>query len=876
MPGVQSSASDIDVDLGRLFGSLARRWKRILFVALVATALALAFAWLATPQYRAETRILIETRESVFTRPQGGAEDDRPLLDEEGITSQVEVIGSTDFLKQVALKLDLSSLPEFDEAADMSLLLRMLVVVGLKTDPNEIPPEERVLKAFREKLTIYRVEKSRVIVIEMSSEDPKLAAEIPNALADAYIAGQGAAKLESNSEATDWLEPEIANLSRRVKEAEGRVASFRAQSDLLIGQNNSVLATQQLSELSTELSRVRANRGAAEANASSVRAMLESGASLDALPEVLSSPLIQRLRERQVQLKADIADLSTTLLENHPRLRALRSQLADLDRQIRTEAQNVLKALSSEASAAQLREKQLLADLNTLKAESARAGEEEVELRALEREANAQRSLLESYLARYREASSRRDGNYLPADARIFSRATVPSEPYYPKPLPIAGAAFVGSLLVMAIITLLQELFSGRAMRPAAGSRLEAEPAVVADEPVVIDAVASETPAEPVAAAVTHDLPISTAAEPDTVVVGPVPALDPVVDVSPVAATQAEIAMVEAAAPSDEAAAVEFVETVEVEPKPALAEEIQAEPVAAQPFVAQPEPIRHEPLPEMRVERQSFSDAWERHKRTMDAARYDEPEQTADATPATPAVEDEIEDQPVMRNPFARRKLMPAPDAPEVEPIVEPAVAQSALGEVGIHRAAEMLIAGGATRAIFVSPEGDEGAATAVMVSREVADAGLRVLLIDLTASGAASRPMLDSVSYPGITNLLASEAQFTEVIHVDHYSECHVMPVGTADPMRAMKAADRLPVIMGSLTEAYDVVVVECGASDAEGIRRLVADGTEIMVSAIEPDDETTATAEALMARGYGRVMLVSPDANGSPDAPVPGRSAA
>src|SRR4029453_3821060 len=96
--------------------------------------------------------------------------------------------------------------------------------------------------------------------------------------------------------------------------------------------------------------------------------------------------------------------------------------------------------------------------------------EEEVELRALEREANAQRELLESYLARYREASSRKDGNYLPADARIFSRAIVPSEPYFPKPVPIAGAAFVGSLLVMAIVTLLQELFSGRAMRPAAGS----------------------------------------------------------------------------------------------------------------------------------------------------------------------------------------------------------------------------------------------------------------------------------------------------------------------------------------------------------------------------------------------------------------------
>ena len=162
------------------------------------------------------------------------------------------------------------------------------------------------------------------------------------------------------------------------------------------------------------------------------------------------------------------------------------------------------------------------------------------------------------------------------------------------------------------------------------------------------------------------------------------------------------------------------------------------------------------------------------------------------------------------------------------------------------------------------------------MVAREVADAGLRVLLIDLTASGAASRPMLDGVSYPGITNLLASEAQFTDAIHTDHYSDCHVMPVGTANPARAMRAADRLPIIMESLTTAYDVVVVECGPADAESIRRLVADGTEIMVSVIEPDDEVAAAAEALKAGGYRRIMLVTPADYQSPNAPVPGRSAA
>ncbi|WP_394891349.1 GumC family protein [Mesorhizobium sp. AaZ16] len=718
MSGVQSTASDIDIDLGRLFSSLARNWLRTLTVALAATALAFVIAWSATPHYQAETRILIETRESVFTRPESSGENERPILDEEGVTSQVEVISSTDILKQVAKKLDLASRLEFDPAAGMSLAGRLLVIAGLKSDPAEVPPEERVLKAFREKLLVYRVEKSRVIVIEFSSEDPRLAAEVPNAIADAYLAVSRDAKLQSNSAATDWLEPEIADLGRRVKEAEARVAEFRSQSDLLVGQNNSVLATQQLSELSTELSRVRAARGAAEATAQAVRAALDSGGSLDAFPEVLSSSLVQRLREREAQLRADIADLSTTLLDNHPRIRALKSQLADLDRQIRTEAENILKGLSAEATTAQARERQLVADLNTLKAESSRAGEEEVELRALEREAAAQRELLESYLARYREASSRRDGNYLPADARVFSRAIMPSEPYFPKTLPIVIAAFVASLMIMAVITLLQELFSGRAMRPASGARF-----------APVEQVAMPAPAERV--------------------------------------------------------------------------EVAAE--------------RTEPLP-----------------------------------------------------PVARES------EPEPKPELKPIPATSGLGEIDIEHAAEKLIAGGATRALFISPEGDEAAATAVLVAREVADAGLRVLLLDLTASGAASRPMLDSRRLAGITNLLASEAQFTDVIHPDHYSDCHVIPVGTADPVRAMRAADRLPIILESLTTAYDVVIVECGPADADSIRRLVTEDTEILVSVLSPADEVLAARDDLEAGGYGSLTLVTPEGSVSPMSPVPGRSAA
>lgn len=735
---VQSAAADVDVDLRQLFASLARNWLRILVVTLVVTGLAFAFASLATRHYKAQTQVEIVPRESVYTRPPSNNDTDKPILDEQGIATQVQIISSNEILKQVAEKLGLEKLPEFDDALDMSPLSRALVLFGLKSDPMEIPAEERVLKKMHEKLNVYGVEKTRIIAIEFSSENRKLAAKIPDAIAAAYIAGQGAAKRESNNAAADFLAPEIADLQQQVRVAEDKVADYRAQSDLLMGGNNSVLATQQLSELSSELMRVRANRASAQATADSVRKALQGGGSLDAVPEVLSSDLIQRLRERQVELKTNIADLSTTLLDNHPRIRALKSQLADLDGQIRIEAQKIMKGLLTQAQTAQARENQLISDLNTLKAASARAGKEQVELDALQRDAAAKRQQLELYLTNYREAASRQDRKYLPVDARIASKASVPSEPYFPKLVPIVGAAFVGSLLLMSIITLLQELFSGRAMRPAPGTRYER-----------IEQVA---------------MPVASV---------------PVVEPKPVAAKTGEA--------EDRPADMEH----ELEPK-AVPESAPAAGEEAAAADAEPEPVR------------------------------------------------------------------------------------SRLGEIDVEKAAEKLIASGAARAIFVSPEGDEAAASAVLVAREVSDAGLRVLLLDLTASGAASRPMLDSGLFPGITNLLAAEAQFGDVIHADLYSDCHVIPVGTADPVRAMRAADRLPIIMQSLTTAYDLVIVECGPADAHSISRLVGDSTEVFLSMLQADDEVAQAAVKLIESGYPDLTLVTPIGLETPGHPVPGRRSA
>ncbi|WP_075288660.1 GumC family protein [Pararhizobium arenae] len=491
MSNVGGAQQDVDIDLGGLVRAIWKRRMRVLLTTVFFTGAAFVGASMISPDYRSETRLLIESREPEFS---GTNQVQMPAdreFDESAIASQVQVLRSADLIKQVARNMKLHELKEFDPTANPSALSDLMVMFGLKKNPLDLPPEERVLKEFEQKLQVYQVEKARVVAIMFSSKDRKLAAAIPNEMAKVYLSLQSGAKLDSNSEASRWLEPEIANLREKVREAEAKVADYRATSDLLLSSDNSNFATKQLNDISAELARVRSERASAEARAEGVRTTLASGRDADTLNDVVGSQMIQRLKENESNIQGQIADLSTSLLDGHPRLKGLKSQLQGIREQIRSETQKILASLDNEAGVARLRERQLIQQMNTLKAASAKAGEDEVGLRALEREATAQRQLLETYLARYREATSRVGSNATPADARIISKAVEPTEAYFPKVLPITIVAGLASFLVSCVVIMLAELFSGRALRP-----------VGVDPEPVIKPVAAETrtPPQPIPA----------------------------------------------------------------------------------------------------------------------------------------------------------------------------------------------------------------------------------------------------------------------------------------------------------------------------------------------------------------------------------------
>jgi polysaccharide biosynthesis transport protein len=457
-----------DLDFVAIGQALSRKRNWIIVPTVLAAVLSITAVNLITPRYKSEVRMLIDGRENVFLRPNGERNDDRNALDAEAVTSQVQLLQSRDLAREVIKKNRLAELPEFDPVLrGFSPLKSLLALIGIGRDPISLTPEERVLDAYYDRFTAYAVDKSRVVVVEFQSRDPDLAARVANSIADVYLVLQQDARRDQARSAGQWLAGEIESLRKKVADAESRVEDFRSGSSLFVGTNNTTLSNQQMGELNTQLNNARALKSDAESKARLIREMLQTGKPIEA-SEVLNSELIRRLSEQRVTLRAQLAEQSSTLLDNHPRIKELKAQLADLDRQIRDEASKLSRSLDNDARIASGRVEGLSANLDQLKKQASSANGQDVQLRALEREAKAQRDLLESYLAKYREATTRENIEAAPADGRIISRASVSNSPAYPKKLPIVLIATLATLMLSAGLIVTGELLRMTIPRAAA------------------------------------------------------------------------------------------------------------------------------------------------------------------------------------------------------------------------------------------------------------------------------------------------------------------------------------------------------------------------------------------------------------------------
>lgn len=456
-------------DRGGLNGLLRTLWRRkvpIIVATLLLSLLAALIVARIPPVYEGRAEVLIDPRNVGNADLQSGRSG---VADDEMLQSQVRVLQSRNLAYKIVDALELHRDPEFNPSLRQPGPLDEMLGWGRATLaawgilPTEAPPVEddfaqpeaemtAVVDRFLDALHVELLPDSRVIAISFASHDPERAAQAANKTAEIYILDQLDAKYEATQRATQWLTDKIADLRRNVAAAEQAVQKFRSQSGLLQGPGGTMV-TQQISDLNAQLIVVRTARAEAEQRLARVRQATQSVGGADAI----RSPAMQSLVDQETTLKRRIADLTKEYGDRHPQMVAARADLADVQEKLKREMQKAQSGLEAEVSAARGREAAINRSLEQLRGKVGQSASAENQLRTLEREADASRSMLETFLARFEQATAQLDASINETDARIISRADVPAVASYPPRNLIVVATFFVSALLAALLALLLE-----------------------------------------------------------------------------------------------------------------------------------------------------------------------------------------------------------------------------------------------------------------------------------------------------------------------------------------------------------------------------------------------------------------------------------
>ncbi|MBM9594029.1 GumC family protein [Roseitranquillus sediminis] len=427
------------------------------------------------PIYQASAKVMFDIPRA---NVEAGEAVVNTALGRNGLQNQIEVLRSASLIKRVIEDLRLDQNPVFNpslrppretwrnrvtlppEVEDIMLAWGLITPPGPPPDPEVVAErmERVIIENVLNGLRLRPVNDSDVIEIGYVSGNPRLSAQIVNAIADQYIVDQLEGKLETFRSGTSWLTERVAELQQRVEAAEASVLAAQARVAEEAGSSLDAL-NQQLATLTGALAATRGEVTQIQARYARLRDALQGGAEMGTISELRDSPIIANLRRRESTLKTEDDQLARAFPPTHPSREQNATEMASVRREMADEARLILESVRLDLETAQEREAQLARDVRRVEEQVLRLSTNSVEIRNLEREAQASRILYENLLSRLQETNAQRD--LQTADARILTPAEPPLYPINSaKNRTLMTSLVVGAALGIGIVFLLDKLNS--------------------------------------------------------------------------------------------------------------------------------------------------------------------------------------------------------------------------------------------------------------------------------------------------------------------------------------------------------------------------------------------------------------------------------
>jgi capsular exopolysaccharide synthesis family protein len=404
---------------------LWRRKGTLLLIAFLGLLAAVLLTLPQTPVYQARTSIEIQNLNENFlnmrdvnpTQQQDGSD---PLTTD--LQTQISILQSESVLKQVIAELDLST--KLASAHRNSRLSAWRKALRLP-ESQAAPAAEDVLRQVSANLKVSAVANTRLVQILYDSTDPRLAANVANALTAAFIQQNLESHFKTTQQTGEWLTRQMEDVRIKLEQSEEQLQAYAASTGLLFTSEKDNVAEDKLRQLQQALSSAQADRVAWQSKFERV-----ATASPDSLPEVLDDPTLKDYQVKLTDLRRQFAALSATLTPLHPAVKKVQAEVATLEAARDTERANVTHSIQNQFESAQRREKLLAASYDAQARLVTEQAGKATHYDILKREVDNNRQLYDSMLQHVREAGI---ASALHAsNVRVVDPARPPLRPYKP------------------------------------------------------------------------------------------------------------------------------------------------------------------------------------------------------------------------------------------------------------------------------------------------------------------------------------------------------------------------------------------------------------------------------------------------------------
>ncbi len=468
------------IDIGQYWRTIKRAKWSIIAVTLVCLIIGGLIASSAVPIYRASAKILADPQQPNANRNEQYIASALVFLYYE---TQYEIINSRNIAETVVEKLGLVARYKQAQKENKNLPVSGLssTIKDIKTEfsalfskaekTEQLAPTDAELKimlasGIQAGIEVSGGKQSQIINVSYTSPNPQEAAEIINAISDAYIQFGLESRLGEVKNTESWLGEQYVLLKEKLLDSETKLSTYRSQQGLVDTSQQQRIGNTQLQSLNNELIRAQTKLSAAEEQYFAVKNVQKGSKDFYSLGPVLQNKTASDLVKTKARASQKVSELTERYGEKHPSMISARSELKSSQDNLAREVDKIVDNIQKNYRLAQFQVTNINKLISKTRSDIQALQTENFSLVSLEREVENNRRIYENFQISLMETSGKSE--YTASNVHIIDRAVVPKAPFKPNIKLIIVLAGVFGVFFGVVLAFMREALDNTFKTPDA------------------------------------------------------------------------------------------------------------------------------------------------------------------------------------------------------------------------------------------------------------------------------------------------------------------------------------------------------------------------------------------------------------------------